>query len=51
MAMLEKMKIVFGLSVKSKNVPEVEFKPLLLHTDTYDIYLTHVGEEENKTYA
>ena len=32
--------------MKSKNVPEVEFKPLLLHTgglDTYDIYLSLVG--------
>ena len=40
--------------MKSKNVPEPQLKPLLLHTaglDTQDIYFSLVGEEENKTYT
>ena len=43
----------FVLHIDSKNVPEPQRKPLLLHTaglDTQDVYFSLVGEEENKTY-
>ena len=49
----KRWKRAFGLYIDSKNVPEPQRKPLLLHTaglDTQDIYFSLVGEEEDKTY-